>query len=143
MGEDKSKIQAEYEKMLNEKVTQVYEKCIGENDSNLDAIPMLAHIEKNLEKVLDVIATMDEDFVQKEEAKRDKERREERRAKQMEEREREQMIKMAERQKRAAQPVQKKTGKTLMTRHMHERRKKRDEKEETNDEEEDIKEFFI
>jgi len=141
--EDKSKIQAEYEKMLNEKVTQVYEKCIGENDSNLDAIPMLAHIEKNLEKVLDVIATMDEDFVQKEEAKRDKERREERRAKQMEEKEREQMIKMAERQKRAAQPVQKKTGKTLMTRHMHERRKKRDEKEETNDEEEDIKEFFM
>jgi len=140
--EDKSKKQAEYEKALNARVMEVYEKCIGENESGLGAIPMLAHIEKNLEKLLEIVAGMSPEFVQKEEAKRDKERREERRAKQMEEKEREQQEKMAERQKRAAQPVQKKTGKTLMTRHMHERRKKRDEKEETNDEEEEIKEFF-
>merc|ERR1711959_673700 len=110
-------------KALNQKVTEVYEKCIGENESNIDAIPMLAQIEKNLEKLLDVISTMDPEFVAKEEAKRDKERREERREAMMKEKEREQMIKMAERQKRAAQPVQKKTGKTLMTRHTHERRK--------------------
>jgi len=141
--EDKSKKQAEYEQALNQKVTEVYEKCIGQNESNIDAIPMLAQIEKNLEKLLDVISEMEPEFVAREEGKRYKDRREEARAKQMEEKEREQMIKMAERQKRAAQPVQKKTGKTLMTRHMHERRKKRDDKEETNDEEEDIKEFFM
>jgi len=140
--EDKSKKQAEYEQALNQKVTEVYERCIGDNESNIDAMAMLAQIEKNLEKLLDTISTMDPEFVAKEEAKRDKDRREERRAKQIEEKEREQQEKMAERQKRAAQPVQKKTGKTLMRRIMHSRRKKRDDGPEINDEEEDIKEFF-
>merc|ERR1711966_213601 len=101
--EDKSKKQAEYEVALNARVTEVYEKCIGENESRLGAIPMLEHIEKNLEKLLEIVGSMDPEFVAKEEAKRDKERREERRAQQMELKEKEQQEKMAERQKRAAQ----------------------------------------
>merc|ERR1712192_57511 len=140
---DRAKKQTEAEEELNRKVEEVYTKCIGENESNIDPIPMLAQIEKNLEHLLDIISNMNPEFVLREEKKRQKERHEEQRIKRVEEKEREQMIKMAERQKRAAQPVQKKTGKTLMTRHMHERRKNRDDKEEINDEEEDIKEFFM
>merc|ERR1712181_50577 len=140
---DRAKKQAEAEEELNRKVEEVYTKCIGENESNIDPIPMLAQIEKNLEHLLDIISNMNPEFVLREEKKRQKERHEEQGIKRVEEKEREQMIKMAERQKRAAQPVQKKTGKTLMTRHMHERRKNRDDKEEINDEEEDIKEFFM
>ena len=100
-------------------------------------------IEKQLEKLLETIGGMDEDFVAQEESKRDKERRDLRREQQHIEKEKEQMLKMAERQKRAAQPVKKKTGKPLMTRHMQDKRKKRDDVEVGNTEEEDIKEFFM
>ena len=100
-------------------------------------------IEKQLEKLLETIGGMDEEFVAQEESKRDKERRDLRREQQHIEKEKEQMLKMAERQKRAAQPVKKKTGKPLMTRHMQDKRKKRDDVEVGNTEEEDIKEFFM
>merc|ERR1712194_457179 len=129
--------------VLDKKVTQVYELTIGENESNIDAIPMLTQIEKRLEQLLEVISGMDPEFVAKEETKRDRDRREARRILQIEEKEREQNKKMAERQKRAAQPVMKKTGKPLMTRHMQEKREKKDETLDVDNEEEDIKEFFM
>eukprot|EP00656_Telonema_subtile_P053242 TRINITY_DN7651_c0_g1_i5.p1 TRINITY_DN7651_c0_g1~~TRINITY_DN7651_c0_g1_i5.p1 ORF type:complete len:450 (-),score=192.36 TRINITY_DN7651_c0_g1_i5:217-1566(-) len=140
---DRNQRQAHHMEVLNRKVTEVYELTIGENESNIDAIPMLTQIEKRLEQLLEVISNMDPEFVAKEETKRDKERREARRILQIEEKEKEQMMKMAERQKRAAQPVIKKVGKPLMTRHMLEKRQKKDESHEVDNEEEDIKEFFI
>merc|ERR1711935_137726 len=140
---DKNERQAQHMEVLNSKVTEVYEMCIGKNESNIDAIPMLTQIEKQLEKLLEAIGGMDEEFVAQEESKRDKERRDLRRERQHIEKEKEQMLKMAERQKRAAQPVKKKTGKPLMTRHMQDKRKKRDDVEVGNTEEEDIKEFFM
>ena len=48
------------------------------------------------------------------------------------------MQKMAERQKRAAQPVMKKTGKPLMTRHMQQTRKKTEDDTDIDNEEEDV-----
>merc|ERR1711865_928942 len=99
---DKNERQAQHMEVLNSKVTEVYEMCIGKNESNIDAIPMLTQIEKQLEKLLETIGGMDEEFVAQEESKRDKERRDLRREQQMEEKEKEQMLKMAERQKRAA-----------------------------------------
>eukprot|EP00658_Telonema_sp_P-2_P011195 TRINITY_DN14254_c0_g1_i6.p1 TRINITY_DN14254_c0_g1~~TRINITY_DN14254_c0_g1_i6.p1 ORF type:complete len:382 (-),score=185.55 TRINITY_DN14254_c0_g1_i6:380-1525(-) len=140
---DRSERQALHMEVLNKKVTEVYELTIGENESNIDAIPMLAQIEKRLEELLDLIGQMDPEFVSKEETKRDKERRDTRRLQQIEEKEKEQMLKMAERQKRAAQPVVKKTGKPLMVRHMQEKRHKKDDDLQVDDEEEDIKEFFM
>lgn len=140
---DKNERQAQHMDILNRKVTEVYEMCIGKNESSIDAIPMLTQIEKQLEKLLKTIGTMDDDFVAQEEAKRDKDRRDARRLQQMEEKEKEQMLKMAERQKRAAMPVIKKTGKPLMTRHMQDKRKKKDDVDVGNNEEEDIKEFFM
>lgn len=140
---DKNERQAMHMELLNRKITEVYEQTIGENESNIDAIPMLTQIEKRLEELLDQIAGMDPEFVAKEEAKRDKERRDTRRLQQMEEKEKEQMQKMAERQKRAAQPVMKKTGKPLMTRHMQEKRQKKDEDLDVDNEADDIAEFFM
>lgn len=139
----KNERQAQHMESLQRKITEVYELTIGANESNIDAIPMLTQIEKRLEQLLDVIGTMDPEFVAKEEAARDKERREARRLLQMEEKEKEQMLKMAERQKRAAQPVMKKTGKPLMTRHMQQTRKKTEDDTDIDNEEEDIKEFFM
>merc|ERR1712166_535518 len=56
---DKNERQAQHMEVLNSKVTEVYEMCIGKNESNIDAIPMLTQIEKQLEKLLETIGGME------------------------------------------------------------------------------------
>lgn len=41
---DKNERQAHHMEVLNRKVTEVYELTIGENESNIDAIPMLTQV---------------------------------------------------------------------------------------------------
>jgi len=60
---------------LNKKVEEVYKKCIGENDSNLDVLQMLTSLENRLNGLFERIELLPPDKVELAEKAKEKERR--------------------------------------------------------------------
>lgn len=60
---------------LNKKVEEVYKKCIGENDSNLDVLQMLTSLENRLNGLFEKIELLPPDKVELAEKAKEKERR--------------------------------------------------------------------
>ncbi|KAJ3212783.1 Cilia- and flagella-associated protein 100 [Entophlyctis luteolus] len=60
---------------LNHKVKEVYRKCIGDSDANLNTLQMLTNIENKLEQLFEIIENMPREKVEQAEKAKDKERR--------------------------------------------------------------------
>ncbi|KAJ3227795.1 Coiled-coil domain-containing protein 38 [Clydaea vesicula] len=60
---------------LNHKVKEVYRRCIGDSDANLNTLQMLTNIENKLENLFEDIELMPPDKVEQAEKLKDKERR--------------------------------------------------------------------
>ncbi|XP_007888560.1 cilia- and flagella-associated protein 100 [Callorhinchus milii] len=60
---------------LNRKVGEVYQTCIGINDTNMTTLQMLTNLENHLEEMFDKLEKIPQDKVESAEKRKDKERR--------------------------------------------------------------------
>ena len=69
---------------LNQKVKEVYRRCLGETEGSLGTLQMLTSIENKLENLFETIEMMPPDKVEQAEKVKDKERRQRIREEKME-----------------------------------------------------------
>ncbi|KAJ3104061.1 Cilia- and flagella-associated protein 100 [Physocladia obscura] len=126
---------------LNHKVKDVYRRCIGDSDANLDTLQMLTNIENKLEQLFEVIENMPKDKVEQAEKTKDKERRRRQREEKMETQRALQEKRVQIALERAKAPVKKKVGKPVVFRSAPPQKKKK--KEETKKKEEEDVEYYF
>ncbi|KAJ1501072.1 Cilia- and flagella-associated protein 100 [Coelomomyces lativittatus] len=118
---DQEKILSE----LNQKVKEVYRKCLGDADTNISTLQMLTSIENRLEQLFETIELMPAEKVEKAERLKDKERRHRLREEKMDAQRILQEERIQRALERARAPVKKKTGKPLVFRSAPPQRKKK------------------
>jgi len=101
---------------LNQKVKDVYRKCLGDVEGNLSTLHMLTSIENKLEGLFEVIEMMPPDKVEQAEKIKDKERRQRIREEKMEAQRLLQEERVQKAMERAKAPVKKKVGKAIVFR---------------------------
>lgn len=93
---------------LNQKVKDVYRKCLGDAEGNLSTLQMLTSIENKLEGLFEAIEMMPPDKVEQAEKIKDKERRQRIREEKMEAQRLLQEERVQKAMERAKAPVKKK-----------------------------------
>jgi hypothetical protein len=126
---------------FNQKVKEVYRKCLGDAEGNLSILQMLTSIENRLETLFETIEMMPKDKVEQAEKVKDKERRQRIREEKMEAQRLLQEERVRKALERAKAPVKKKTGKPIVFRSALPQRKVK-KTEESKTKEEGIKLFF-
>ncbi|KAM4651934.1 cilia- and flagella-associated protein 100 [Discoglossus pictus] len=115
-GQHKADDQETMLQSLSKKVEEIYLTCVGENQTNMDTLQMLAIIEHQLEKLLDNIDMIPQDKIEVAEKTKEKERR----LKLREEKIKQQKLHQEERLRKALERAQadpkKSTGRKLMCR---------------------------
>ena len=114
----------EVERKHTDAIAEVYRTCYGEVDANLDAIELLAGIERSLEACFSVVEGVKEvdgqaegeEWIARAEKRKQKERRAIQRAEAVGEQAIEQERRIALSVQKAMEPVRRKTGKPLMFR---------------------------
>ncbi|KAJ3072962.1 Coiled-coil domain-containing protein 38 [Podochytrium sp. JEL0797] len=127
---------------LNHKVKEVYRKCIGDSDANLNTLQMLTNIENKLEQLFETIENMPRDKVEQAEKTKDKERRRRLREEKMETQRLLQEKRVQIALERAKAPVKKKVGKPVVFRSAPPQKKKKKEEFTKKKEEEDLEYYF-
>ena len=127
---------------LHARVSESYARCLGEADSNLSTLEMLANIELKLEELFSVVETMPKDLVESLEKQMEKERREKARIEKMGLQLQQQQERIRLSILRSQAPIKKKTGKPVMFRSQPNRKKKTETVENTVQDDEDWKDFF-
>ncbi|KAJ3297159.1 Coiled-coil domain-containing protein 38 [Rhizoclosmatium sp. JEL0117] len=127
---------------LNHKVKEVYRKCIGDSDANLNTLQMLTNIENKLEHLFETIEGMPRDKVEQAEKTKDKERRRRLREEKMETQRALQEKRVQIALERAKAPVKKKVGKPVVFRSAPPQKKKKKEEFTKKKEEEDLEYYF-
>uniref|UniRef100_A0A8C3XI81 Cilia and flagella associated protein 100 n=1 Tax=Chelydra serpentina TaxID=8475 RepID=A0A8C3XI81_CHESE len=74
-GEYKADVQDKMLVSLNKKVTEVYRRCIGENEANLGTLQMLTVIEHQLDDLLECLERVPQAKIEQAEKAKEKERR--------------------------------------------------------------------
>ncbi|KAM9570537.1 coiled-coil domain-containing protein 38-like isoform 1-T1 [Salvelinus alpinus] len=129
--------------VLHKKVKEVYRVCVGEVDSNISTLHMLANIESRMQEVMDRLETLPPDNIDTVRTQREKEKRvkmrEEKRL--MKKHHQEERLRMA--LERATSDSKKRTGRRLMPRSEPSEIKKKDKTHAlTTREQEDALYFF-
>jgi hypothetical protein len=122
---------------LNQKVKDVYRKCLGDAEGNLSTLQMLTSIENRLEGLFEAIELMPPDKVEQAEKIKDKERRQRIREEKMEAQRLLQEERVQKAMERAKAPVKKKVGKAVVFRSAPPQRKVK-KAEDTNKKDEGI-----
>jgi phage protein D len=129
---------------LYQVVQEVYERCIGNNESNLSTLQMLTKIEKRLDELFEAIDALPPEYLAVAERTKDKERRQKLRQEKMEQQKKAQENRIKRALERSQAPTKKKAGKPVMFRSVLIKKKK-----ETNqtskklDEEKEEQDYFF
>ena len=130
--------------MLNEKVEEVYRRCIGDNEANISTLQMLTNIENRLEELFEHIEMMPQEKVELAEKAKEKERR----LKLREEKKQQQKLHQEERVRKALERAKAdpkvQTGKRLVFRSKppEEQKKQTDVVDKSNAEDEELAYYF-
>lgn len=133
------------EKLLsdfNQKVKEVYRKCLGDAEGSLNTLQMLTAIENKLENLFETIEMMPPDKVEQAEKIKDKERRHRIREEKMDAQRLLQEERVQRALERAKAPVKKKTGKPVVFRSAPPQRKVKKAEDNKKKEEEDLEYYW-
>jgi len=131
VGEDEQKKMLEG---LKTKVQKTYETCGFDAESNPSTLTMLTDLEAKLEELLTTIEQMPEEYVERAEKAKERERRDRVRGERLEAQQEAQAEKMRISMRRSRQPPKRKTGKPVMMRSKPLFRRKKVEKVAETDE---------
>eukprot|EP00948_MAST-09A_sp_MAST-9A-sp1_P004320 g4320.t1 len=130
-------------KVLNEKVTEVYRKCDFDAESKPSTITMLTHLEAKLEKLLQQIENMPDEYVHVAEKKKEMERREKVRAERIQLQQEVYQRKLEKSMQRSMQAPKKRHGRPIMFRVRPNRVNKKKVTTTKIDEKKDMDEHFF
>lgn len=123
---------------LHEKVKEVFERCLGEKEGQLDTISMLKAIEVQMERYLSEVSDIPTEFLVEEEKAREKARRHVMRERKMLEQAEERALKAKKALERAYKPVPKIMEKPKMFRSVLPKKK-----EKKQEEKQDVEEIML
>ncbi|CAM5125851.1 unnamed protein product [Eretmochelys imbricata] len=115
-GEYKADVQDKMLVSLNKKVTEVYRRCIGENEANLGTLQMLTVIEHQLDDLLECLERVPQAKIEQAEKAKEKERRMRMRDEKVRQQRQLQEERLQRALERAQADIKKKTGRKLMFR---------------------------
>uniref|UniRef100_A0A8C8RYX6 Cilia and flagella associated protein 100 n=1 Tax=Pelusios castaneus TaxID=367368 RepID=A0A8C8RYX6_9SAUR len=115
-GEYKADVQDKMLVSLNRKVTDVYRRCIGENEANLGTLQMLTVIEHQLDDLLECLERVPQAKIEQAEKAKEKERRMRLRDEKVRQQRQLQEERLQRALARAQADIKKKTGRKLMFR---------------------------
>nr|XP_032640207.1 cilia- and flagella-associated protein 100 isoform X2 [Chelonoidis abingdonii] len=115
-GEYKADVQDKMLVSLNKKVTEVYRRCIGENEANLGTLQMLTVIEHQLDDLLECLERVPQAKIEQAEKAKEKERRMRMRDEKVRQQRQLQEERLQRALARAQADIKKKTGRKLMFR---------------------------
>lgn len=127
---------------LKTKVREVYESCGFDAESDPSTLTMLTEMEAKLEELLTQIEHMPEDYVERAEKAKERERRDRVRGERLLAQEEAQARKMEIAMRRSRQPPKRKTGKPVMMRSKPLFRRKKVEKKDETDENAADEQYF-
>uniref|UniRef100_A0A674J1Y0 Cilia and flagella associated protein 100 n=2 Tax=Emydidae TaxID=8476 RepID=A0A674J1Y0_9SAUR len=115
-GEYKADVQDKMLVSLNKKVTEVYRRCIGENEANLGTLQLLTVIEHQLDDLLECLERVPQTKIEQAEKAKEKERRMRMRDEKVRQQRQLQEERVQRALARAQADIKKKTGRKLMFR---------------------------
>ncbi|XP_034632956.1 cilia- and flagella-associated protein 100 [Trachemys scripta elegans] len=115
-GEYKADVQDKMLVSLNKKVTEVYRRCIGENEANLGTLQLLTVIEHQLDDLLECLERVPQTKIEQAEKAKEKERRMRMRDEKVRQQRQLQEERVQRALARAQAEIKKKTGRKLMFR---------------------------
>ncbi|XP_074861364.1 cilia- and flagella-associated protein 100 [Carettochelys insculpta] len=115
-GEYKAELQDKMLVSLNKKVTDVYRRCIGENEANLGTLQMLTVIEHQLDDLLECLERVPQAKIEQAEKAKEKERRMRMREEKVRQQRQLQEERVQRALARAQADIKKKTGRKLVFR---------------------------